>query len=44
MASAVSFVGDAGMYAWTGKTRTKRLKAPAMVWRGAWTSMVEDGG
>ena len=43
MASAVSFVGDAGMYAWTGKSRTKRPKVTAMVWGGTWTSIVEDG-
>lgn len=29
MAAAVSFVGIAGMYAWTGKSRTKRLKVTA---------------
>ena len=43
MASAVSFVGNAGTYAWTGKSRTKRLKVTAMVWRGTWISIVEDG-
>ena len=43
MVSAVSFVGNAGMYAWPGKNRTKRLKVTAMVWRGTWTSIMEDG-
>ena len=42
MAAVVSFVGIAGMYAWTGKSRTKRVKVTAVVWRGTLTSIVKD--